>query len=543
MDIIKIDGLRFTYPLCDTPAVNVDTFGVPEGSFVTLCGRTGSGKSTLLRLLKPQLVPAGEEKGEVMLFGKKRDSLTPKEGASLIGFVGQDPNMQLVTDKVWHELAFCAENLGLTSSLIRRRTCEIADFFGITGWFDKNVNELSGGQKQIVNLASVLVTSPKIILLDEPTSMLDPVSAEEFVARLVKLNRELGLTVIVAEHRLDSFIAVSDLLALMENGRISLSDEPKNAAVMLKNTPGSALLPTPARIFNRLESDNDDLKAPLSVKEGKGYIVNTFLNDKKNVEAPQNITAGAVALELKDVFFTFKNEKADVLDGLSLSADEGEILCIHGPNGSGKSTALLVAAGLLKPSSGKVKIFSKKPKDHGAALYKGVISLLPQDVTECFLYSTVKEELKGCEKGEKLLGADLSILYNRHPFDLSGGQMQLVALAKALSHEPKILLLDEPTKGLDNLTKNKLSLLLKRLKSSGMTIVCVTHDLEFSAMTADRCALIFRGKTVCSEETRDFFSGNRFYTTSVSRMTEGFFENAVTEDDCVALCRLNGRKK
>ena len=550
MDAINLKNLSFTYPLCGSPAVEADELTVSEGSFVTLCGRTGSGKSTLLRLLKPQLVPAGEQKGSVRLFGRDRDSLSAREGASLIGFVGQDPSMQLVTDKVWHELAFCAENLGIDSSAIRRRTCEIADFFGITGWFDKNVNELSGGQKQIVNLASVLVTAPKLLLLDEPTSMLDPVSAEEFVTRLVKLNRELGITVVVAEHRLDSFICAGDLLAVMENGRLVLCEEPHGAAVKMKNGACAKLLPTPARIFNTLEERTDapdgesELpRVPLSVKEGRSYITEAFRAAGKKLAFPAEPPAASAALELKDVFFRFRNEKTDVLDGFSLSVREGEILCLHGPNGSGKTTALLCAAGLLAPDSGKVRIFSKKPKEHGAALYKGILSLLPQDVTECFLYPTVREELKGCEKGAELLGVDFSPLYERHPFDLSGGQMQLAALAKALANEPRIILLDEPTKGLDNVTKNELSELLKKLKNGGMTVVCVTHDLEFSAVTADRCAMVFRGKNVCCERTKDFFSGNRFYTTSVCRMTEGFFENAVTEDDCLRLCALNGRKR
>lgn len=543
MDALNISNLCFKYPLCTAPAVTVDELNVEEGSFVTLCGRTGSGKSTLLRLLKPQLVPVGEERGTVRLFGRDRDSLSAREGAGLIGFVGQDPNMQLVTDKVWHELAFCAENLGTEPSLIRRRTCEIADFFGLSGWFDKNVNDLSGGQKQIVNLASVLVTSPRLILLDEPTSMLDPVSADEFVTRLVKLNRELGITVIVAEHRLDSFISESDLLAVMDEGRLELCGKPRETAVKMKSGQYAGLLPTPARIFNRLEIEPSNSLAPLSVREGKGYLTGTFTNGIKKLDLNEKRIDRDAVLEIKNVVFRYRNEKTDVLDDFSLKVFEGEILCLHGPNGSGKSTALLCAAGLLTPGSGKVNVYSKKPKDHGAKLYKGVVSILPQDVTECFLHSTVKDELKGCEKGVELLGVDFSPLYERHPFDLSGGQMQLVALAKALAHEPKLLLLDEPTKGLDNVTKNGLSVLLKKLKEKGTTILCVTHDLEFSANTADRCALVFRGKTVCCENTRDFFSGNRFYTTTVCRMTDGFFENAVTEEDCVKLCELNGRKR
>lgn len=540
METLAFKDLSFTYPGAASPALENIDLTVEEGEFITLCGSTGSGKSTLLRLAKPGLEPVGELKGSVRLFGADASTLTQRESASRIGFVSQDPDMQIVTHKVWHELAFLGENLGQPEERIRRRVCEIADFFGISDLFERPVEELSGGQKQILNLAAAMAGDPELLLLDEPTSMLDPVAAQDFTDRLVKLNRELSVTVVVCEHRLEEFFCVSDRVAALHAGRLICLDTPRVAVKTLAQGPCSRLIPVPAAVFAALEGKGE---APLSVREGRRFISENYKNSVRSLPKPPETERGEPAMEMKNVRFRFERQQPDVLDGLDLTVRVGEIFCLHGSNGSGKSTALLCAAGIRRPHSGKVKLFGKAPSEYKSALYDGVVSLLPQDVTECFLYSTVSEELKNCPHGIELSGIDLSDLGDRHPYDLSGGQKQLLALAKALEKKPRLLLLDEPTKGLDNLRKDVLADVLKNLRDKGVTVVCVTHDLEFSAAVADRCALMFRGRLVCCESPRDFFDGGRFYTTCASRMTRGRYEGVVTAADCVALCRANGEKK
>lgn len=543
MEILTVEGLGFAYPQSNKKAVDNVSFGVEKGDFITVCGKTGSGKSTLLRLLKQELVPKGDLTGTVKYNKIPLNNLDDIQSASKVGFVMQNPEHQIVTDKVWHELAFGLENLGLPNRVITNRVAEIAGYFGIEDWFEKDVSSLSGGQKQLLNLASVMAMQPEILLLDEPTSRLDPVAASDFLATISKLNRELGLTVIIVEHRLEEVIPVSSKLLVLDEGRLLEYNETRLAVEKAKEIPELLEgMPAAVRLFSRF----DDFKAtpfPLTVREGRRFIDDNFKNNIKNLPQREYHPSGIAALEFSNVYFRYSRHTPDVLCGLDLTVYEGEIYCLLGGNGSGKTTSLNVAAGLLTPYSGNVKVFGKKIKEYkNQSLYKNCLALLPQDVQTVFLKNTVREELSDAGVIIENLPFDLSGLYDSHPYDLSGGQQQLVALAKAFAANPKLLLLDEPTQGLDAYTKQKLAGIINTLSKFGVAVVIVTHDTEFAARVAHRCGMFFRGKIVSAGVPEEFFGQNSFYTTPVSRMTRGIFENAVTVDDAERLCRQNGRK-
>ncbi len=536
MEILDIKDLSFSYPLSDELTLKNISFTVEEGEFIVLCGATGSGKSTLLRMLKSQLSPVGETSGKILFNGKPADQCSSSD----IGYVMQDPEHQTVTDKVWHELAFGLENMGIPQQQIARKVAEISGYFGIEDKFDKNISELSGGQKQIINLASVMVTDPGLLILDEPTAQLDPITASDLINTIKKLNRELSLTIIIAEHRLEELIPACTRLMIIDDGRIIADGAPKDVLRKMYSHDDIMLgMPTAARISAMLGEE----ECALSVREGR-ELIRKYDNSKELTVKAVNADIKNIALEFRSVFFKYERDLPDVLNGLSFKVYENEIFCILGGNGAGKSTTLSAAAGLIKPYSGNIYIFGKKIKDYkNQSLYKECLSLLPQDVSTAFLRNTVREELEDSSADLTLLPFDLSPYLDKHPYDLSGGERQLAALAKALALKPKLLLLDEPTKGLDSASKSRIIELLRKLSSSGMTIICVTHDVEFAAECASRCALFFRGEIVSSDTPENFFSENSFYTTAASRITRGHFKNIVTAEEAVEICRLNGRKK
>lgn len=541
MEIFNIKNLNFTYPLCHENAVDNVSFTVKKGEFVTLCGATGSGKSTLLRLLKPELAPLGEQNGEVYFKSRPINELKTVQSAAEIGFVMQRPEQQAVTDKVWHELCFGLENMNIPKSEIARRVAETAAFFGIEDWYEKSVSDLSGGQKQLLNLAAVTVMQPEVIILDEPTAQLDPIAASNFIFALKKLNRELSLTVIIAEHRLEEVIPLSDRLLVMEKGRLLYCDTPLEVVKRADDLPQLTLaMPAAARLYRMTGKIGE---APLDVRGGRDYIESNFKNNLRALPYGEYRRSDIPALEFKNAYFRYGRDLPDVLCGLELTVYKGEIFCILGGNGSGKTTLLSAAAGNIRLYGGSIKIFGKDIKKYkNMSLYKACVSMLPQDVQTVFLKNTVGEELCDVKLQAEMLPYDLSHLYSRHPYDLSGGEQQLVALAKALASKPSILLMDEPTKGLDAAAKLKLTDVIKRLKADGITVIAVTHDAEFAARCADRCALFFRGNVVSSGVPSEFFSQNRFYTTAASRMTSGYYDGAVTVETAAELCVKNGRK-
>ena len=538
MEILAVRDLSFTYPQCDERALKDVSFTVERGEFVILCGATGSGKTTLLRTLKRELTPYGEMTGEIVFSGRSLDSLTERESASLIGYVMQKPEQQIVTDKVWHELAFGLENLGVPSSDIARRCAEMASYFGIVDWYDRDISELSGGQKQLLNLASILVMQPEVLILDEPTAMLDPIAAMDFISTLKRLNRELALTIIMVEHRLEDAVSECDRLIILEKGSVIANGRPSEVIPEISSRSDIICgMPAAARLFTRLDMKGE---CPLTVRQGRELIENNFGCAVKRLHSESKVLDSEAALEFREVYFRYDRYSRDILQGLDLKVSRGEILCILGGNGSGKTTALGAAAGLLKIYSGNIRVFGKKLKDYkNRSLYRECLALLPQDVQTVFLKNTVQEELDECGADLGVLPFDISHLLKKHPYDLSGGEQQLAALAKVLAAKPKLLLLDEPTKGLDASAKLRIMDILHSLRDSGVTIVTVTHDVEFAALCADRCAMFFGGRIVSESEPRDFFSENSFYTTAVSRMTRGYYENAVTVEDAAALCSLN----
>ena len=536
MELLKIENLTFAYPNTLSPTIKGVNLTVNEGEFTVLCGATGSGKSTLLRLLKRELSPTGDISGSIYYKETNITELSSNISASKIGFVMQNPEHQIVTDKVWHELGFGLENMGLPQNEIALRVCEMASYFGIESWFEKSVSELSGGQKQLLNLASVMAMQPDILILDEPTAQLDPIAATDFINTLKKLNTDFSVTVIIVEHRLEEVIPICDNLIVLKDGVVTHNGDPRTVIKQLEEDDDIlSAMPSSVRLYHSLRGKGS---CPLTVREGRRFLQDNFGNKITSLSDEKYVHNKNAVLEFKEVFFRYERNLPDALKGINLSVYENEIFCILGGNGSGKTTTLNTAAGLIKAYSGSVKVFGKKIKEYkNQTLYKECLSMLPQDVETVFLKNTVNEELSGVDTGE--LPFDISHLLDKHPYDLSGGEQQLVALAKVLAAKPKLLLMDEPTKGLDTIKKAQIINILKQLKQRKVTVVIVTHDVEFAAECADRCALFFRGNIVSVDRPCEFFSNNRFYTTAASRMSRGFYEKTVTLRQIERLAVLN----
>lgn len=556
MEILRIENLSFIYPGTEKRAVDSIDLSVNDGEFIVVCGESGCGKTTLLRLLKRELAPAGEKSGNIFYRGTRQEELDGRTAAAEIGYVLQNPDNQIVTDKVWHELAFGLENIGVPTEVIRRRVGEMASYFGIQEWFRKKTDELSGGQKQLLNLASVMVMQPKILILDEPTSQLDPIAASDFISTLKKLNRELGLTVILVEHRLEEVFPTADRVVLMDGGRVLLYDSPVNVGKRLgemqDSHPMLLGLPSAVRIFNALHIDD---VCPLTVREGRDFLERHFAADENAITVGEYTHSDEAAIELKKVWFRYERDLPDVLRGTSLTVYGGEFYCILGGNGTGKTTTLNVISGLNKAYRGKVIINGKPVKEYREnSLYRNNLALLPQNPQTVFIKETVREdyseilETLGISKDERTemieavtARVGISHLLEKHPYDLSGGEQQKCALAKMLLLKPKILLLDEPTKGLDAYSKHTLKNILADLKRDGMTILAVTHDVEFAAENADRCALFFDGEILSADVPEKFFSENNFYTTAANRIARQLCRNAVTCEQVVAFCEGHRR--
>ncbi|GAB6155815.1 hypothetical protein JCM17380_45660 [Desulfosporosinus burensis] len=558
MACLQIENLSFSYPNTQEKALESVTLEIKEGELILVCGESGCGKSTLLRHMKREITPHGSKTGTVYYRGVDIEKLDQRRAASEIGFVMQNPETQLVTDTVWHELAFGLENLGLSTSEIRRKVAEMASFFGIDGWFRKSVDELSGGQKQLLNLASVMAMQPKLLILDEPTAQLDPIAAQDFLATIAKINRELAVTVILTEHRLEEVFLMADRIVVMEKGVIVCFDTPEQTAKLLANSHHKQTmfkgLPSAIRIYSEIRLGNH---CPLSVRDGRKWLaeymipVEKVFDDQVNDRAQKQKQKPVIAAE--EIWFKYSKAGNDILRGFSLKAYSGEILCVLGGNGTGKTTMLGVISGLLKQYRGKVVINGKKIEAFQAKeLYRNNLALLPQNPTALFVCDTVLGDL---EEAATMLRLDKETLsteidriaielritkfFERHPYDLSGGEQQKVALAKLLLLDPKIVLLDEPTKGLDAESKEELGEILKKLGSQDVAIVIVTHDIEFAAEYADQCAMMFDGEIVSEGKAKEFFAGNNFYTTAANRMARGIFPKAVTCEDVIALCKIS----
>ena len=563
MEILRVDGLKFSYPNQLKKALNNINFSIDEGDFVLICGESGCGKSTLLRHLKPELSPHGQVSGDIYYYSQKINDYSSKQLASEIGYVLQNPDSQIVTDKVWHELAFGLENMGLDTQSIRLRVAEMASFFGIQGWFRKNVNDLSGGQKQLLNLASIMAMQPKILILDEPTSQLDPIAAKDFIDTLVRINKELSTTIIMTEHNLEDIYSVCDKVIVMEDGKVICNDTNYKVADILsgdKNHKMFKSLPTPSKIYNQLNGYLEGAsKSPLTVKDCRQWLNDSMdeltITKLDDTETEINIDEKdrEIAIELKDVYFQYNKISEPTIRDLSFKVYKGEIYSILGGNGTGKSTTLSLVARQRKPQRGKIFINNIEMKKYNnKSLYENNLALLPQNPQSLFVFETVKEDLeevlilqnkdreyidKEVKRVSKLL--DIEHLLEHHPYDLSGGELQKAGMAKVMLLNPKIILLDEPTKGLDAYCKEEIGKMLMKLRDMGVTIVVVSHDIEFSARYSDRCAMFFDGSIVSEGTPREFFLGNNFYTTVSNRIARNIFEDTLIYEDVVSLCKKN----
>ena len=528
MEALKLEELTFTYPNSSQSALRSVSLDFPEGAFTVVCGRSGCGKTTLLRCLKRELTPHGQMEGRIWVEGRAQASLSPAQSAQTVGFVMQNPENQVVTDTVWHELAFGLENLGLPSTVIRRRVAETAHFFGMNGWYEREVHTLSGGQKQILNLAAILALQPRVVVLDEPTAQLDPIAAKEFLQALRRIHVELGLTVIVSEHRLEEVFPLADQAVYLEGGQVAFAGPPRDLCAWIA-TQGVAdfedALPAATRLACALRAEPP---YPISVQEGRQWVASRVWKASPPASKPP-APADKVQLSARDVWYRYAREEDFVLRGFSLDVRAGQVLCLVGGNGSGKSTALSLLSGLYRPAKGRVK------RAGGVR-----VAMLSQNPQTLFVCDTLGEDLMELsqtagygedEARDTAQWLGLGDLWARHPYDLSGGEMQKAALAKLLLLRPDVLLLDEPTKGIDAFAKEGLAARFHELAAAGAALVLVTHDLEFAARHADVCAMLFGGEVLCQDEGKAFFLGNHFYTTAINRMTRGLLPECVVIED------------
>ena len=559
--ILEIKDLCFAYPEEEKRALNHISFQIKEGEFLVLCGKSGCGKSTLLKHMKTPLTPHGKRKGEILFDGKNLHEMTGREQSQRIGYVLQNPDNQIVTDKVWHELAFGLESLGYKSAEIRIRVAEMASYFGIQDWFYKNVAELSGGQKQLLNLASIMAMHPDILILDEPTSQLDPIAASDFLGTVKKINRDLGTTILLTEHRLEEVFPAADRVVVMEGGEVLCMGTPEEIGEELKKQNHEMFLamPVPMQIYAKVNSGKH-MECPITVRDGRNWL-NAICKEKQirpqeaeffGKDAKEKLAKEEIILEAKDIWFRYDKDQPDVVKGLNLSLKRGEFFALLGGNGTGKSTTLSIISRLRKPYRGKVLLEGKDIRRYSEKeLFRGFLGVLPQNPQSLFVKKTVELELfemvggtkekkneeyhlamEKCKAVEGIVKVThLEGLLHRHPYDLSGGEQQRLALAKILLLRPKLLLMDEPTKGLDSYFKKEFAEILDLLKKQGVTIFMISHDIEFCASYADRCGLFFDGNIAASGTPKSFFAGNNFYTTAANRMARKYFPMAVTAAD------------
>ena len=544
----EIKNLTFSYAAAKGKhSLENVSLTIEQGEFLVLCGKSGSGKSTLLRQLKTVLTPNGKRTGEILFRGIPLKQVSDREQSEEIGFVMQNPDDQIVTDKVWHELAFGLESLGCDQKTMRGRVAEMACYFGIQDWFHRDVATLSGGQKQLLNLASIMAMQPEVLILDEPTSQLDPIAASDFLNTVRKINTELGTTVIITEHRLEDIFPYADRAVVMEKGRVIADDTPGKVGQLLfeQANPMFAAMPTPVRVYYGAGGTGE---SPLTVRQGRSWLSRRFPNrpEKDAVAAPPlPEEVKDPALVLKELWFRYEKDSPDILRGVSAEIPAGSLYAILGGNGAGKSTTLKAISGICRPYRGKVTLFGKPvDKYKSSELFHGCLAMLPQDPKSLFVKKTVREDLSEMTRDKSSIESiaalcQITELLDSHPYDLSGGEQQRAALAKVLLTNPRLLLLDEPTKGIDSFFKETFAGILADLKKQGITIVMVSHDVEFCARYADIVSMFFDGQVLTTDTPRRFFGANSFYTTAAHRMSRHVFEGAVTAEDVIRLYKEN----
>lgn len=544
MEIISINELSFRYPEMEQWVLRDISLQIKEGEFVVLAGQSGCGKTTLLRLLKKELEPVGERYGNIMYLGKKIEEWDERTLIEEIGFVFQDPNNQIVMDEVMQEIVLGMENLGYSHNEMKKRVAELVHFFGLENLLQSKTSDLSGGQKQMINLLSVLLLKPRVLLLDEPTSQLDPVAAKELLDMLKRLNEELGVTIILVEHRLEELFVLADRILFMKNGTIEYDSSSRDVIYTLFENQDKrflAYIPSISQLYLEKERNPIPDNIPLTVKECRHWL-STLPKLQTNVDTEKKSPRTKKSiLSLQNVFFRYEKNGAQILKKLSLTVHQGEFFAIVGGNGSGKSTLLKVCTGIVKAQRGNVKLFGKDINQLKSKDKIGKIAYLPQNPRAFFIHDTIEKEMietiqrleivDGMKKIDYLLDLfQITHLRSRHPYDCSGGEMQKAALACMLLSNPDILFIDEPTKGFDPNSKLNFGELLHELHEKGLTIVMVTHDIEFAAKYADRCAMMFDGNISVEGTPDELFKGSYFYTTIINRATR----DALTLEEALA---------
>lgn len=576
MEILDIQALSFEYP-DGKRALEDISFSLFPGEFALMCGSSGCGKTTLMRLLKRELAPHGHMTGQLLYCGRPMADMSDRQAAQEIGMVMQQPESQIITDRVYQELAFGLESMGIKQEELRLRVGETANYYGINTWFERSTDTLSGGQKQLLALASVTAVGPRLLLLDEPTAQLDPIAAASFIDTVYKLNREMGITVLIAEHRTEELFERADSVLLMEKGRLLKKDAPRAVCARFASSLAAQGFPAAARLFAALEKrspggpemnspatdgpvsnspakdgslpEKAEANIPMTVREGRAFMAELF--DKAGLAQAANCAAQEScaprkeeqALELKGAWFRYEKDSPDVLKGVNFSVAFGEVFSLLGGNGSGKSTLLKVIAGLERAYRGKITVLGRSIKKWDASLCCGGVALLPQDVSAVFVKHTVKEDMEDLCRAQGIapqpkideLYAQMGIeeLLDREPMDLSGGERQKCALCKLLLTSPQLILLDEPTKGMDAAYRSGLVKTVRGLAQKGAAVIIATHDTGFAAAVSDRCGLFFNGELLSVCSPRRFFSATRFYTTAASRITRDYLPCAVTVQQAV----------
>mgnify|MGYP000116901462 FL=1 len=542
---LRVRGLTFTYPAALAPVLHDVSLEVPQGAFVLLVGGTGSGKSTLLSLVKPEIAPSGACAGAIEVFGRSVGELDARSSARTVGFVFQNPDNQIVCDSVWHEMAFGLENLGTPQAEMRRLVAETSYFFGMEEWFRQRTDTLSGGRKQLLALASTLVMQPRMLLLDEPTAQLDPVAEKNFLHALFRVNRELGCTVVVATHAPRAMVDYATAAYRLQDGGVRAVEDLDELRVVepLRSVPASASEPgvcgegsacagrgTFAAV-SKLGAEEGDSRgaeagapaATCCASETSGPLASARDVRHKAAYAPAGtVPAGSAAtvpvepatdvpahpaVEVERVWFRYERDSAWVLRGFGARFAAGAAHALVGGNGCGKTTLLQMAAGVLTPRRGAVRVDARSR------------ALLPQDPRALFAAESVADELMEwssagygrAEVSSMLARLGLAGREALHPYDLSGGQQQLLALGKLLLVRPELLLLDEPTKGLDAHARFLVARAIEEACAAGSTVIFASHDLDFVQQVAQTVSMMFDGELACTEPTASFFMHNVYY--------------------------------
>jgi len=532
VELIKTVDLNFEYALAQHKSLNDISLSVDSSDFITVAGSSGSGKTTLLRQLKPELWPVGKRTGQILFEGQDITKLSASSSAQNIGMVFQNPDDQLVMDNVIQELAFSLENVGIATDDIQKRIAELVSFLGLQDILYEDVQNLSGGQKQLVNLAAVLILRPKLLLLDEPTAQLDPIATKEFVSLLKRIHDELGIAIVMNEHVLDDVLPLSNKLWIVKDGCLAYTGTVSSVLQQLWQDPDlKEFVPDVPYVF--LNNHLDVAKQlPLTVVNGRNLFQQQTIKFRQELISHTANEKQSPVLQTKHVSFEYDKNGYYVLDDVNLSIRENDWLAIIGKNGTGKTTLLKVIMGLLDARRGTVKLLGKSLKswDKDKDRFHQEVSYLSQTPADYFSYDTVLQEY--VERGKQLHLTDPDVaahdmlsamtitqIANQNPHDASGGEQQLIALGLLLLSRPKLLLLDEPTKGLDPIRRQSLGKILQRLQAEQqLTIVMVSHDMAFSAKFANQCALLFDGRVVSQDEPHRFFAENFFYTTTVNRL-------------------------